>query len=82
MTNATKIGRALAVFEKGDFLPILTLVVAVQGTVLISQSAAALLLDTAAIGRIRVFESMISHRGTRRGFWSTSPRHSRNGFTR
>ncbi len=60
MRLATHISRARALFEKGDFLPILALVVAVQGTVLISQSAAALLLDTAAIGRIRVFESMIS----------------------
>jgi len=60
MTLYARIGRARTFFEKGDFLPILALVIAVQGTVLVSQSVAALLLDTAAVGRIRLFESMIS----------------------
>jgi len=60
MTLYARIARARTFFEKGDFLPILALVIAVQGTVLVSQSVAALLLDTAAVGRIRLFESMIS----------------------
>ena len=60
MTIAAQIGRARTLFEKGDFLPILALVIAVQGTVLISQSGAALFLDPVAIGKIRLFESVIS----------------------
>jgi O-antigen/teichoic acid export membrane protein len=60
MTIAAQIARARFLFERGDFLPILVLVVAVQGTVLVSQSIAVLLLDTATIGKIRLFESMIS----------------------
>jgi hypothetical protein len=60
MTLYARIARARTFFEKGDFLPILALVIAVQGTVLVSQSVAALLLDTAEVGRIRLFESMIS----------------------
>ncbi len=60
MTFAAQTGRARALFEKGDFLPILALVIAIQGTVLISQSAAALFLEPVAIGKIRLFESVIS----------------------
>ena len=60
MTVAAQIGRARTLLEKGDFLPILALVIAVQGTVLISQSGAALFLDPVAIGKIRLFESVIS----------------------
>ena len=60
MTVAAQIGRARTLFEMGDFLPILALVIAVQGTVLISQSGAALFLDPVAIGKIRLFESVIS----------------------
>jgi O-antigen/teichoic acid export membrane protein len=60
MTLATKIGRARSLFETADFLPVLVLVTAVQGTVLISQSAAAIFIDPVAIGKIRLFESIIS----------------------
>ncbi len=60
MTATSSLKRAKALIERGDFLPVFSLVVAIQGTVLISQSAAALFLDPAAIGEIRVFESIIS----------------------
>lgn len=60
MTATGSFKRAKDLFERGDFLPVLALVIAIQGTVLISQSAAALVLDPAAIGQIRIFESIIS----------------------
>jgi O-antigen/teichoic acid export membrane protein len=52
--------RARALMEKGDFIPVLILVVAIQGTVLISQSVAALFLNPVVIGQIRLFESVVS----------------------
>lgn len=60
MTAASPLNRAKDLFERGDFLPVLALVIAIQGTVLISQSAAALFLAPAAIGQIRLFESAVS----------------------
>lgn len=47
-------------FEAGGFLPLFILMIAVQGTVLVSQSLSALILDPAEIGTIRTFESVIS----------------------
>jgi O-antigen/teichoic acid export membrane protein len=60
MTAMNVFRRGKNLFERGDFLPVLALVIAIQGTVLISQSAAALFLPPAAIGQIRLFESVIS----------------------
>ncbi len=60
MTAINAFQRAKNLFERGDFLPVLALVIAIQGTVLISQSVAALFLAPAQIGQIRLFESVIS----------------------
>jgi O-antigen/teichoic acid export membrane protein len=60
MTFTSTFKHAKALLERGDFLPVLALVIAIQGTVLVSQSVAALFLAPAAIGRIRLFESVIS----------------------
>ena len=47
-------------FEAGGFLPLFILMIAVQGTVLVSQSLSTLILDPAEIGTIRTFESVVS----------------------
>jgi O-antigen/teichoic acid export membrane protein len=60
MIATSALMRAKGLFERGDFLPVLALIIAIQGTVLVSQSVAALFLAPAAIGQIRLFESVIS----------------------
>jgi O-antigen/teichoic acid export membrane protein len=44
----------------GDYFPIFALIVAIQGTVLISQGVAALMIPPAELGVIRTFESVFS----------------------
>ncbi len=47
-------------FESGGFLPLFVLMIAVQGTVLVSQSLSTLILNPSEIGSIRTFESVVS----------------------
>ncbi|MEG3163603.1 hypothetical protein U1701_03235 [Sphingomonas sp. PB2P19] len=60
MSIVTRTATLVRQFEKNGYLPLLMLTVAIQGTVLISQTLASLLLPLEKTGAIRTFESVAS----------------------